>query len=64
MGQTKGAYNPEFPAGTLVRIADLRQLEDFRKNWRFHHPLTEEQLAYAAVEGRRMARSLSAPRFR
>jgi|WetSurMetagenome_2_1015567.scaffolds.fasta_scaffold1569416_1 hypothetical protein len=52
MGQTKGAYNPEFPAGTLVRVANLSQLQEFKRTWRFHHPLTEDQLAYAGVEGR------------
>jgi hypothetical protein len=52
MGQTKGAYNPEFPAGTLVRVANLSHLQEFKGTWRFHHPLTEEQLAYAGVEGR------------
>jgi hypothetical protein len=52
MGKTKGVYNPEFPPGTLVRIVSRSQLEEFMKAWRFHHPLTEDQLAYAGIEGR------------
>lgn len=52
MGRTKGAYNAEFPAGTLVRVVSLPQLEEFLRTWRFHHPLAEEQLSYAGVPGR------------
>ena len=52
MGRTKGLYNAEFPAGTLVRVAGRQQLQEFMSTWRFHHPLTEDQLAYAAVQGK------------
>lgn len=47
MGKTRGAYNAEFPAGTQVRIIDRDRLEEFKRTWRYHHPLTDEQLAYA-----------------
>jgi hypothetical protein len=47
MGKTKGAYNAEFPAGTHVRIVDRNHLEEFKRTWHYHHPLTDEQLAYA-----------------
>ena len=41
-------YDPiKFPEGTKVRIADLTILEDFYQSWKFHDPLTPEQLAYA-----------------
>jgi len=52
MGRTKGAYSAEFPAGTMVRVASRPQLEEFLRTWRLHHPLTEDQLAYADVQGR------------
>ena len=40
-------YREEFPKGSTVRIADLPALERFRAEWKFHHPLTAEQLHYA-----------------
>ena len=40
-------YNPEFQANTHVRIADRQHLEEFKRSWRYHHPLTEEQLDFA-----------------
>lgn len=51
MGQTKGAYTAEFPVGTLVRVVSHAKLLEFKNTWRFHHPLTEEQLGYADAEG-------------
>jgi hypothetical protein len=52
MGRTKGPYNAEFPAGTLVRVVSLPQLQEFQRTWHFHHPLTEDQLSYAGAQGR------------
>ena len=40
-------YNEQFPVATRVQIASKEQLEEFRRNWRYHHPLTVEQLAFA-----------------
>jgi hypothetical protein len=40
-------YREDFPKGTLVRIPDLPALERFRAEWKYHHPLTLEQLEYA-----------------
>ena len=28
------------------------QLEEFMETWRFHHPLTQDQIAYAGLRGR------------
>jgi hypothetical protein len=42
------AYAEKFPIGSEVQIADRRQLESFRASWRFHNPLTVEQLMWAA----------------
>jgi hypothetical protein len=51
MGQTAGAYKAEFPKGALVRVRNHSQLQEFKKNWRLHHPLTDDQLDYAGVQG-------------
>lgn len=47
MGKTKGAYEPEFPVGTRVRILELEALERFQRKWKHHHPLRDEQLSFA-----------------
>jgi len=52
MGKTKGLYNPEYPPGKLARVVSRPRLEEFMRAWRYHHPLSEDQLAYAGVEGR------------
>jgi hypothetical protein len=41
------AYKEAYPVGTDVRIAQRQKLEEFASHWRFHHPLTEEQIRYA-----------------
>jgi hypothetical protein len=43
----KKPYNEEFPEGTLVRIVDAERLVEFQRTWRYHNPLTDEQMAYA-----------------
>lgn len=40
-------YKEAFPAGTTVRIADRNFLEEFKKTWKYHHKLEDEQLDYA-----------------
>jgi hypothetical protein len=50
MGKTKGLYNAEFAAGVTVRIVGRDRLEEFKRNWRYHHPLDGEQLAYGGTE--------------
>jgi hypothetical protein len=49
MGNTNGLYKAEFPVGSQIRIADLSVLLNFKNNWRWHHPLVEEQLDYAGT---------------
>jgi hypothetical protein len=41
------AYSASFEVGTPVRIRSLDELNAFRKSWKFHHPLADEQLAFA-----------------
>jgi hypothetical protein len=43
----KQAYQEKFPIGTAVRVAELSQLEQFRRLWKLHHPLEPEQLSFA-----------------
>ncbi len=40
-------YEEAFPVGTMVRIADLHELEEFRETWAYHNPLQPEQFAEA-----------------
>jgi hypothetical protein len=40
-------YQERFPKGSAVRIADRRVLDDFVREWRFHHPLSAGQLEFA-----------------
>ena len=40
-------YHAAFVQGTNVTIRERGDLEEFRRNWHHHHPLTPEQLAFA-----------------
>jgi hypothetical protein len=41
------AYKEMFPVGSRVWIRDREFLEEFKRSWKFHHPLEESQLQYA-----------------
>jgi hypothetical protein len=43
-------YKEAFPEGTRVRVADRAFLELFMREWKYHHKLTREQLAYGDQE--------------
>jgi len=43
-------YHERFPVGARVRVAPQGRLEQFRRTWRFHNPLTAEQLPFAGRE--------------
>lgn len=43
-------YREDFPKGSKIRIADRSALERFRAEWKFHHPLSIEQLDFASRE--------------
>lgn len=43
-------YDAAFPKGSRVRIADRAYLEFFMKEWKYHHRLRGDQLAYADQE--------------
>jgi hypothetical protein len=40
-------YQAEFETGQAVKIRDHAALERFLKEWKYHDPLTQEQLPYA-----------------
>ncbi len=41
------SYHALFEVGAPVRIQSLDALNAFRSSWKYHHPLVEEQLAFA-----------------
>jgi hypothetical protein len=47
MGRTKGRYRAEFEVGEQVCIANREFLLRFIAEWKYHHPLQPEQVAYA-----------------
>lgn len=40
-------YEAAFPTGSTVRIRDREALERFRRDWKYHNPLTAEQVEFA-----------------
>jgi hypothetical protein len=42
-------YQEQFPKGSSVRIADRRVLDDFLREWKFHHKLETRQLGFAGA---------------
>jgi hypothetical protein len=50
MEKARGVYDAEFLAGELVRVADRKTLENFQREWKWHHPLETSQLPFAGHE--------------
>lgn len=44
-------YHSAFDGGEHVLIAGLDTLREFQRSWKWHHPLTDDQLAYAGQSG-------------
>lgn len=40
-------YENRFAIGEKVRIASLEELRRFKRDWKWHNPLTDEQLVLA-----------------
>jgi hypothetical protein len=40
-------YTATFPAGSQVRVISKPALEEFVRNWKYHHQLRPEQMGYA-----------------
>jgi hypothetical protein len=39
----------QFPAGSRVRVKPRSFLEQFQREWKYHHPVSNEQLDFAGV---------------
>ena len=50
MNRTSQPYVEAFPRGTRVRVLELEALEQFRAEWKWHHPIQPEQMHYAGAE--------------
>ena len=48
MGKLKGPYREEFPVETRVRVKGSGELQRFRREWKLHNPLTDEQMSFAS----------------
>jgi hypothetical protein len=42
-------YEARFKAGAQVRVRPREELERFKETWRYHHPLSSEQVTYAGA---------------
>lgn len=42
-------YQEKYPVGTTVRVASLKRLQAFKRGWKYHHPLQDDQLLFAGT---------------
>jgi hypothetical protein len=42
-------YKEQFPPGSRVRVKLRSFLEQFQREWKYHHPISNEQLDFAGV---------------
>jgi hypothetical protein len=40
-------YTEKYPVGTDIRIVDLEKLQAFKRDWKYHHPLSDQQMLLA-----------------
>jgi hypothetical protein len=40
-------YKEKFPVGAWIRIKDQAYLQKFKAEWKFHHPISADQVAMA-----------------
>ena len=40
-------YQEKFPVGSNVKVVSRQRLEQFKKDWKFHNPLENEQFEFA-----------------
>ncbi|HWK31430.1 MAG TPA: hypothetical protein VNR20_05010, partial [Terriglobales bacterium] len=45
-------YEARFPKGKSVRIASRSTLEEQRRDWEYHDPITDEHLKHAGTASR------------
>ena len=46
------AYIAKYPVGSYVRIPEREFLEDFKRTWKYHHPLESGQLKRAGLKAK------------
>jgi hypothetical protein len=46
MGTKRLLYREKFPVGSKVRIKNAAELEEFRRTWKLHHPISPEQVDF------------------
>jgi len=49
MASAVAPYKERFPVGTRVRVKHRQDLEQFQREWKYHNPLSVEQLDFAGV---------------
>ncbi len=42
-------YNETFPVGTRVRVKARSFLEQFQREWKYHNPVSDQQLNSAGI---------------
>jgi hypothetical protein len=42
-------YSEKYPVGTQVKIASLERLQEFKRDWKYHNPLEDEQFQSAGM---------------
>jgi hypothetical protein len=43
------SYDARFPVGTRIRIAAEDRLRAFQRDWKYHHPLTPDQIPFGGT---------------
>ena len=45
-------YQEKYAVGTTIIVAPLDRLQSFKRDWKYHHPLSNEQLRFAGTADR------------
>jgi hypothetical protein len=49
---SRATFKEQFLVGSRVRVKPRRFLEEFKRDWKYHHPISDEQLDLAGVTDR------------
>jgi hypothetical protein len=47
--QNRQPYKEQYPVGSRVRVKPRSFLEQFQREWKYHHPVSNEQLDSAGI---------------
>jgi hypothetical protein len=42
-------YKEKYPVGTKVRVDEVENLRAFKRDWKYHHPISGDQVRAAGV---------------